>query len=453
MLVYANHLIFHGSGAHEAIFTAVGVWLKEQLGYGLQPSQLKKDGTHEGTRGVQHSWSGLQIRTAAQDEPEFYSWVLTTHDEIINGRQWITELGLKIFQNTLDFSCVLKVDEKSTLVAENAGIAMVSQPRVIHYAVDNIRGTDDADFAPTVVGRAVKNIGKDEDSYRDLQVEIERSDRDSPIILIRPTRDGYYLIDAKPLQSTLFGLAQVVRVQPEFNSYEMADVLGRAWSDRDGAVNILDVPTRTTGFVSEKIFRADDIEEWGNQKARISHLFALVTHNTNISRLRHHIRPESVARIAQRCRHQTALTKNQEALKKINQIAVDQLRQELKERTEQFADCETLLEDAAKLENEKPHLKDKVKNLENEALFEEAKVEDENDLEDKVKNLENEKSDLEGTLKMRNLTWKIKSRTLKMRNLTWKIKSRTLKMRNLTWKIKSRTLKMRLRRKITKTRL
>ncbi len=37
MLVYVNHLRFQGEGARDAIFKAIGAWLKEQMGYGLHP--------------------------------------------------------------------------------------------------------------------------------------------------------------------------------------------------------------------------------------------------------------------------------------------------------------------------------------------------------------------------------------------------------------------------------
>ena len=39
MLVYANHFSFQGADAEEAIYKAVGGWLKEQLGFGLHPAR------------------------------------------------------------------------------------------------------------------------------------------------------------------------------------------------------------------------------------------------------------------------------------------------------------------------------------------------------------------------------------------------------------------------------
>ena len=93
MLVYANHLSFQGSGAGTAIFKGIGGWLKEQLGFGLHPDQLKQDGEFNGTRGSMHS--RLRILSTTEDDPELYSWVLKHQDDHVHGRQWIVEVGLK----------------------------------------------------------------------------------------------------------------------------------------------------------------------------------------------------------------------------------------------------------------------------------------------------------------------------------------------------------------------
>jgi hypothetical protein len=44
------------------------------------------------------------------------------------------------------------------------------------------------------------------DSYRGLLFEIERRERDSPIVLVSPTKDGEYLVNAAELQQRLIGV-------------------------------------------------------------------------------------------------------------------------------------------------------------------------------------------------------------------------------------------------------
>jgi hypothetical protein len=82
MLVYANHFRFEGEGVEEAIFKAIGGWLKEQLGFGLHPDQLRREGEFEGCRsftrfdGSRSTRSWLRIVATDEEEPVFYAWTL-----------------------------------------------------------------------------------------------------------------------------------------------------------------------------------------------------------------------------------------------------------------------------------------------------------------------------------------------------------------------------------------
>ena len=307
MLVYANHLKFRGSGAKEAIFKGIGGWLKEQLGFGLHPDRMKQDGEFDGIRGNLHS--RLRIRTTTGEEPELYSWVLKLPDNAVHGRQWITEIGVKSLMGELDLSCVVKTDEYSTLVAESV---MASQPRLIPYVLNNIRQDGNADLAMSVPGEMVKSVGFDMDSYHSLLVEVERPNREGPIVLVSPTKDGDYLLNTADLQQKLVGLAQVVQVSSNFNSYEMAAVMGTARSAWNGTVNILYAPTSSRPGRA-RYFLSDDIIKWGDtQHERIAQVLAWVTNSTNISRLRQHIRSEGVTLLAQRRRMQARWAKSEQ---------------------------------------------------------------------------------------------------------------------------------------------
>ncbi len=317
MLVYANYLTFQGSGAEEAIFKAIGGWLKEQLDYGLHPDQLRREGEFNGYRGDMRSW--LRVYATDEEEPKLYAWVLTNPDETVRGRQWITELGLKSYGGTIELSCIVKTEEHSTLVSTRV---MASRPRVIGYVVRNVEEADDAEFAGPVPGVAVKSVGQDMDSYVGLLAEIERRDRDYPIVIVSPTGDGEYLFNVTDLQQKLVGLGQVVQVSREFNSYEMAEVIGKSRSAWSGAANILYNPTQT-GFVRNRLFLWDEIVGWGDtQNARISQILAWVTNSTNVIRLRKRVRPEGVMQLALRRRLQSVRDRGE-------QIDASQLRDEM----------------------------------------------------------------------------------------------------------------------------
>ena len=227
MLVYANHLRIQGADAEPAVFKAIGGWLKEQLGFGLHPDQLKQDGEYNGRRGENRSW--LRIHGCYDGVPSLCAWVLKHADETVQGRQWIVEVGFKKFAGVLEVSCVVKTDESSALVLSPV---RASQPRVIRYIAKNVLSANDADFTDAVPGEILRTVGQDRDSYLAFLADIEQRDRDGSIVLVSATHEGEYLVSPSELQRTLVGLAQVVQVLPESNSYEMVEIIGQpraAW--------------------------------------------------------------------------------------------------------------------------------------------------------------------------------------------------------------------------------
>jgi hypothetical protein len=359
MLVYANHLSFQGAGAEEAIFKAVGGWLKEQLGFGLHPDQLRREGEFNGYKGDMRSWLG--IHATNEEEPVLYAWVLKNPDETVRGRQWITELGFKSYGGILELSCIVRTEEHSTLVAAPV---MASRPRVIGYVVRNIQQAEDADFAASVAGVSVQVVGQDVESYRGLLAEIQRPDRDSPIVLVSPTWDGEYLFNVTDLQQRLVGIGQVVLASRDFNSYEMAEVIGQPRSAWRGAANIL-YPPMQTGFVRNRLFLSDEIVGWGDiQHDRISQMLAWVTNSTNVLRLRKRIRPEGVMQLALRRRLQTVRERGAE-------MDASQLREEMDKASRLLAEQAewiTTLEDGnaaveSELSDTKARLADEMENL------------------------------------------------------------------------------------------
>lgn len=361
MLVYANRLIFQGNGSENAVFKAIGSWLKEQLGFGLHPKQLKQDGDFSGFRvnpvtdSRVPSW--LRIYAAVEGELQLYAWILKNDDDSTFGRQWVTELGLKRNPDGIELSCVVRTEESSTLVTAPVS---ASRPRVIKYVAGNIERASDAHFAPETEGVSVKTVGLEVDSYRSLMIEIERPDRKCPIILLGPTVTGDYHVDGDLLQRDLFGLAQIVRIDPDFDRYEMENILGRRWSAWNGSINILNAPNRS-GFVRTRYFLEDEILDWGRtQHDRTANILAWVTNSTNLHQLRQRIRPEGVMQLAIRRRLQIIRDRS-------TQMGAEELRQQIesltKDQTEQATLQKMFEEDNAKLEAENEDIKKRLEDL------------------------------------------------------------------------------------------
>jgi len=347
MLVYANHLSLTGADAEPAALKAIRGWLKEQLNFGLHPEQLTRDGEYSGNR--RESRSRLRIRASYAAEPALCSWVLQHADDQVRGRRWLVEVGLKKTGSVsvetpadtpdavVEVSCVVKTEEQDTRVKEPVKAA---QPRVIRYLVENVRSARHADFS-NAWDEAPLRVGADDDSYRAFLVEIERQGRKSPIVLISATEEGNYLVDPSKIQSTTVGLAQVVRVLPEANTYRMEEILGKEYSAWRGAINIL-APPSPFGRVRSRRFLHDDIQHWEATEA-LSQILSWVTASTNVPCLRKHIRPHGVALLSTRRQFQQLL----EAVEANASLTSAQLRQDLAAAVEQVADQETYLDEVA----------------------------------------------------------------------------------------------------------
>lgn len=346
MLVYANFLSLEEVTSSDEIFRSIGGWLKEQLGFGLHPETLKRRGQHQGRGEYSKSW--LRVYATPHGTPEYYAWVLKIPDNSVRGRQWITELGLRISGDQLDLSCVVKTDEISTLVVQQP---MASQPRVVRYILKNVSESNCGHFAPTVPGRKLKVVGQLEDSYRGLLAEIEHESRENPLILVSPRSDGAYLVDPNELQERVFGLAQVVRVAEDFHSVEMANALGQRWSAWDGAINLIR-PQNASGRIPNSLFLSEAIESWGRSShEKLSHLLATVTFNTNIPRLRKRISPEGVAQVAMRRYLQNLHYRAAETTASNYQAQLEKLTEDVKDGEAFIADLDSYSDDL-KEENE-----------------------------------------------------------------------------------------------------
>ena len=183
----------------------------------------------------------------------------------------------------------------------------------------------------------MRTVGQDRDSYLAFLAEIERHDRGAAIVLVSATHEGEYLVKPTNLQRTLIGLAHVVQVLPGSDSYEMAEILGKPWSAWGGAVNVLSIPS-AAGGVRARYFLRDEIQDWGEEPQRISQVLAWVTSNTNIPRLRMHVRPEGVMQLSMRRRMEKVRATSA-------QMNAAQLRQALDDASKQTDELERFYTD------------------------------------------------------------------------------------------------------------
>lgn len=294
MLVYANSIDLVGNNPAFQVLRGIAGWLSEKLGEKLTIRDVTMPGERSG--GEPKAW--LRVDRAVGDDFKIYSWVLKHPDASVSGRQWVTELGLKEDENGgAQFSCVVQTEEQSILVLDPV---QASRPRVVRFVFDNVQNETDVQFAAGSIGYATKWVGRDLDSYRGLLADINNRDRKYPLVLVSPDNQGSFVVDPERLQRTLFGLAQVVGVDREFNSYDMEETVGREYSAWAGAINIIRTPHRNGRVFSDLILLRDFPVELDSHHKKECFVLGRVSHNTNVPRQKNRIRPEGVRTLATR---------------------------------------------------------------------------------------------------------------------------------------------------------
>ncbi len=355
MLVYANEIEIVGNNPALQVLRGIAGWLTEKLDERVVIKDVTTPG--ERTGGKPKAW--LRTDRASTDNFRLYSWVLKHSDPNVTGRQWVTELGLRDEDGgPAHFSCVVYTEEQSILVSEPV---QASRPRVVKFIFSNVQNESDVQFAPGSIGSAPKWVGDDTDSYRGLFAEIDSESRNYPIVLVSPDNEGNYVIEPRKLQSMLFGLAQVVGASKDFNSYDMADVLGREYSAWAGAINIIRVAHRDGRIFTHRIMPRDFPVELDTSHKKECFVLGRVSHNTNIPRQRNRIRPEGV-------RHLSAKVRLERRIASLAEKPDDTLREELgmvyEELSQLSADLEQSQQEKERLEFTLLESEEKIQGLE-----------------------------------------------------------------------------------------
>ena len=313
MLVYVNQLKFIGDNALNGVFRTIAGWLKEQTKHHFTTEELLS--------GQEFRFGGQWVRTYRADdrEPYLYGILFSNPDISVSGRQWITEIGIRGDGDCVMCTVLLETSDISTRVRD---IPVTTKPKLIKYLISNCQPS------PETVGTSIQKVESDEDSLKAFLSIIERPERNYPIVLVSHRFDGTSVISPRTLQGHLVGLAQVVVVDENMDSWFMERVVGRRYSAWGGAINII-YPSGGRDFCRNKLYVLDELESLLSESVNINlDILSRITHYSNGRKKRQHFSPYDVR--AKR--------------------AVD-FRQSLKERYESAAENEgqyELLEEAFK---------------------------------------------------------------------------------------------------------
>jgi hypothetical protein len=280
MLIYVNQFDLIDNNSCDIAFRTISGWLYSVTGKRFTAEQLKgsDDFTIDKTK--------VRTYTATQFEPSLYSILLSHPDSNVRGRQWITEIGIKVIGKITTVSILLETSDVSTQVRD---IPATTKPRLIQFL--NKNGT----FSPNTVGMKLNTFSNLTSDFKALSYEIDRKDREYPIVLVSNCKlNNKPLINPQKLQEQLVGLAQVIYSTDEINSWDLEAELTRRYSAWDGAVNII-FPSRGKNFCHNRLLSGGVIQELYDDGLHISQeILSYITHTTNGYKKKYHFSPTDV---------------------------------------------------------------------------------------------------------------------------------------------------------------
>lgn len=304
MLVYANSFSLNPPGGVNDVIVQISTWVGGARKSYVDPRRLAS-----GIRDLRFDDGAALSSLATLDEhgdpvfPYHFSARLTHGQPGVPGRRWVTEIGMRQTAPDQDIQCsvLLRTDEISARVIDPI---QVTRPRIVEYLLSRCHPS------PTTPGLAV--IKMTEANAAALGQDIETEGRRHPIVQISCDRDGKSPIAADRLQSVLIGLAQVVEVPAEANTYRIEEILGRKYSVFGGAINVIFGyrQSESGGFCKTVLLRPDRLEELTEAGVAIeSEILAIITHQTNLPNSWRHISNDGVREAILRLRFQNATAK------------------------------------------------------------------------------------------------------------------------------------------------
>lgn len=309
MIVYANCLTLEPDKGATQVIQLIAKWLGQHSETFVDAERLA-----EGIRDLRLKDDRITSRATLDSErrPVFpYSFcVRLSHKDLeTRGRKWITELGLQQQSSGMPIACsiLLKTDEVSARVLTPI---QVTRPRIVLDLVQQCRAISGTP------GMAVKRLT--EESATGYSMEIDRTDRKHPIVVVSSEGNGDYLVEPDRLRKVLIGLADIVQIPSTVNSFELERKIGRRYTAFGGAITIV-FPTRDTGrgaYCETVLLKTDHLKQVLKDDGSIeSEVLGSVTHRTNLPHSWRHISLESVSEASLRGQMAGAISRLSEAAK------------------------------------------------------------------------------------------------------------------------------------------
>jgi hypothetical protein len=283
VLVYSNSLWLDESSGVGTALDAIAEWLSRKTRQVVKSWRIKqqsdlsmKDGSH------------IQSWAAAGDFPILHAVRYTHRDSKISGRQWVTEIGLRLADPSSPIQCtlLLRTNEISPRVSATVE---VTRPLVLQEILKRCRASD------KTPGLRINVLS--ETTSKAFRDRVSDTTRDYAIIAVSPTKGDTYLVDCARLLSLVIGLADVFVIPPEADTFAISDLVGNEYAAWLGAVNVIFPPLshKHAGTVPTRRLLPEYFERLAANGIRPeADILSVLVHRSNLPNSWRHISPDLV---------------------------------------------------------------------------------------------------------------------------------------------------------------
>lgn len=285
MLVYSTHFTLDKSVSVRQILSIVALWLTQKTKIDFSASQLLQNKSSRLRTGFD-----LETYMILGDYPSANVVRLSHGDDQVPGRQWVTEIAVRQLDYNRDIECTINLSTNEISARVVRGITP-TRPRVILEIVKNCK--------PVGGTPGTEILEIDETNTEIAKYLILDPNRQHPVIIISPYADGTYPIDVEKLRELVVTIADIVKIKPNADTYEISRQLGGRYSAWRGAMNI--VFAKYGDEYSSYVMLPDQMTDFIIQDSLETEVFSIITHKTNIPNSRkqisHHYVNESNLRL------------------------------------------------------------------------------------------------------------------------------------------------------------
>lgn len=233
MIVYSSLLHLVDRDPRPAVRHALRQWLDKKTRR-LPPEDALRQGMREVAPGQVLAVEEFEFveDTPPKHRRAEHDWVVSyryTHpDQRIQGRRWITEIGVSAWGSKSVVTVKLSTEEQSTLA--NDPVA-TTRPGI----VDAIQRA--CTLHSKTPGRDVRALRlQDADGFA---ATLRDEGRRHPILVVSPTMDGKHVVDPARLAALCIGVADVVAIPGGEDTYALERALGAGECPYHGAVDVI----------------------------------------------------------------------------------------------------------------------------------------------------------------------------------------------------------------------